>query len=358
MMAALPPLRDGLSLGEGYHSPRVDVAVRLNVNESPLGPPRGWVEEVAEALGAIDFNRYPDRSALGLREAIGACHGVGPEQVFAAKGSNEVLQSLLLAFGGPGRVVATFEPTYMLHSHIARVTGTAVVSGGRRGDFRMDLDEVERVTAEYEPVITFVCSPNNPTGGAEPRDTIEKIVGIAHGLVVVDEAYGQFAPWSALEMVSGGTEGVVVVRTFSKTWAMAACRLGYLVAAPDVVRACEEVVLPYHLDAFTQVAGRLALDHIDEMNRRVAMVVEERGRLAAALSVLDVDQWPSDSNFILFRPRSVGASTVWQQLVERSILVRNCDTWPGLSGCLRVTVGTPGENEEFLVALTGILASR
>jgi histidinol-phosphate aminotransferase len=175
----------------------------------------------------------------------------------------------------------------------------------------------------------------------------------------VDEAYGQFAPSSALDLLRRGVPGadrLVVVRTFSKTWSMAACRLGYLVADPDVVRACDAVALPYHLDALTQVAGRLALRHVGAMEARVALLNEERGRVAAALCDLAVETWPSDANFILFRPLSRPARSVWEDLLASSVLVRDCSTWPGLDECLRVTVGTPEENDRFLAALRSGLA--
>jgi histidinol-phosphate aminotransferase len=348
------PLRPDLSLLSGYHSPQVDVEVRLNTNESPLPPPELWLDELRDELGRIEFNRYPDRSATGLRAALGAFHGIDPTWVFCANGSNEVLQCLLLAYGGAGRAAALFEPTYALHRHIALLTATQVVVGWRGPDHRVDLDVVDRVLDESQPVVTFLCSPNNPTGRAEPPEVVAHVLGRAPGLVVVDEAYGQFAPWSALELLGSGAPGtdrLVVVRTFSKTWSMAACRLGYLVAHPDVVAACEAVVLPYHLDAVTQAAGRLALRHTDAMEARVAVITEERGRIASALGEMAVESWPSDANFILFRPTDRPAAAVWQDLLAASVLVRDCSTWPGLDNCLRVTVGTPDENDRFLGAL-------
>jgi histidinol-phosphate aminotransferase len=332
----------------------VDVDVRLNTNESPLSPPPEWLDELRIELGRIDFNRYPDRDVTELRAALAEFHGTDPTRVFCANGSNEVLQCLLLAYGGAGRSVAVFEPTYALHSHIASLTATEVVRGWRSPDHRVDLDVVDQVLGEFEPVITFLCSPNNPTGGAESPETVAHVLARAPGLVVVDEAYGQFAPHSALELLRRGAEGaerLVVVRTFSKTWSMAACRLGYLVGAPEVVAACEAVVLPYHLDAMTQAAGRLALRHVAAMESRVALVTEERGRVASALGDLAVESWPSDANFILFRPTDRAASDVWRELVAASVLVRDCSSWPGLDNCLRVTVGTPEENDRFLTAL-------
>jgi histidinol-phosphate aminotransferase len=349
--------RDDVALMEGYHSPQLDVRVRLNTNESPEPPPSEWVRELARAVEAVDWHRYPDRSAMRLRAAIGGLHGVGPEQVFAANGSNEVLQTLLLTYGGPGRTAAVWEPTYALHSHIARLTGTAVAEGERAADFTVDLDEVRRVVELVEPSLAFLCSPNNPTGvvddEATVRATLEVVAGV-DGLLVVDEAYGQFSPWSALGLVADDVP-LVVSRTFSKTWSMAASRLGYLVGPAAVVAELEKVVLPYHLDALKQLAGCLALDHVDEMDARVARLVEERGRLVSRLTDLRVEVWPSGANFVLFRPLEADGAAVWQQLVDRSVLVRNCSSWPRLEGCLRVTVGTPAEDDAFLTALEEIL---
>jgi histidinol-phosphate aminotransferase len=352
---ALPSVRPDLTALDGYHSAQVEVEVRLNTNESPLPPPSGWQEALVTSVAGIEFNRYPDRDATGLRTALADSHGVGVDEIFCANGSNEVLQCLLLAYGGPGRSVALFEPTYMLHGHIARITGTTVTAGPRRDDFALDLDAVARVVAGSDPVLTFLCSPNNPTGRADSLEEIATVAGLVPGLLVVDEAYGQFAPSSALELRRqdpGANRHLVVVRTFSKTWSMAAARLGYLVADAEVVRACELVGLPYHLDAVTQVAGRLALDFTDEMNERVAAIAEERGRIAAAFAGLPIETWPSDGNFLLFRPTHREAGAVWADLVSASVLVRDCSRWPGLTGCLRVTVGLPEENDRFLAALT------
>ena len=349
------PVRDDLHGLDGYHSPQVSVAVRLNTNEAPEPPPAGFRDALAAELSRVDWNRYPDRAASELRAAIGALHGVGAEHVFAANGSNEVLQTLLLAYGGHGRTVATFEPTYQLHSHIARITGATVVSGERRDDFSLDLTEVERVTAAAHPAVTFLCSPNNPTGMVEPPDVVQAVMTLAPGLVVVDEAYGQFAPWSALDLVDDD-DALVVTRTYSKTWSMAAARLGYLVGPTWLVAELEQVVLPYHLDAAKQAAGRIALRFADEMEDRVKAVVVERERLLAELATLPVQTWPSGANFILFRPVQRDGHDVWQDLLARQVLVRDCSSWDRLDGCLRVTVGTPADDDTFLAALAEVLA--
>lgn len=347
--------RDDLALMPGYHSPQVEVAVRLNTNEAPEPPPAAFAEALAEEIAVLDWHRYPDRSYAELRTAIADHHGVDPAQVFAANGSNEVLQTLCLGYGGVGRTVAVFEPTYALHSHIARITGTGVVIGERRADLSLDLDEVRRVLAEATPAITFLCSPNNPTGMLEDETTVRAVLDVAPGLVVVDEAYGQFAPWSALELVDD-ERPLVVTRTYSKTWSMAAARLGYLIGPRSIVAQLDLVVLPYHLDGLKQAAGRLALRFEDAMRSRVAALVEERGRLVARLSELPVTVWPSAANFVLFRPEGRDGARVWQSLLDRSVLVRDCSSWPRLDGCLRVTIGTPAEDDAFLAALEDALA--
>jgi len=328
--------------------------VRLNTNESPFPPPAEWSAALAGELARIEFNRYPDRGATALRRALGELHGVPAERIFCANGSNEVLQCLCLAYGGHGRAAAVFEPTYALHSHIAHLTGTAVVEGRRHGDFSLDLASVEEVAASARPAITFLCSPNNPTGMAESAVTVNAVLEQAGGLVVVDEAYGQFSGWSALSMVDDRVP-LVVTRTFSKTWSMAAARLGYLVGPAEVVANLERVVLPYHLDAFKQAAGILALRFVGQMEQRVALIVSERQRLLKAMAALGVTTWPSQANFILFRPETAAGPDVWTGLLERGVLVRNTSSWPGLAGCLRVTVGTPEENDSFLGALEEVL---
>ena len=351
--------RDDVALMDGYHSPQLDVAVRLNTNEAPGSPPDGWRQALSDELATVDWHRYPDRAAARLREAIARHHGVDAGQVFAANGSNEVLQTLCLTYGGAGRTVVTFEPTYALHAHIARITGTAVVEGERDERFALDPAAVRGLVDEVRPTITFLCSPNNPTGMLEPEAVVREAleaVAAAGGLLVVDEAYGQFAPWSALELV-GEDQPLVVTRTFSKTWSMAAARLGYLVGPSWVVAELEKVVLPYHLDVVTQAAGSLALEYEAEMKQRVAEVVEERGRVLAALAELPVEVWPSDASFILFRPTGREGSEVWQALVERQVLVRDCSSWPRLDGCLRVTIGTTAEDDLFLTALEETLTS-
>jgi len=351
----LPSPRTDLGLREGYHSPQLSVEVRLNTNESPYPPPREWLEEVLSLARDMAFNRYPDRSARALRESLAELHGVRPEQVFAANGSNEVLQCLCLAYGGPGRKAVMWEPTYALHSHIAHLTGTQLSQGTRRADFALDLDSCRGLLEKEKPSVVFLCSPNNPTGLAEDPSAISAIVAAAEGLVVVDEAYGQFSSWSALELVDDQVP-LVVVRTYSKTWSMAGLRLGYMVGPSEVVKSLERAALPYHLDMLKQAAGRLALRFSRQMEERVGTIIAERERLEEGLMKMAVKVWPSQANFVLFRPHNLPGRDVWESLVARSVLVRDASSWPGLQGCLRVTVGTPEENDRFLTALAEVLA--
>ena len=351
------PVRQNVAMMSGYHSPQLDVAVRLNTNESPVPPPYGWADALRAALANIDWHRYPDRGAHELRAALAKHERVAPEQVFAANGSNEVLQCLMLAFGGPGRCALAFEPTYALHSHICRLAATEVVTGERHEDFSLDADYASAMVAQHRPAVTFLCSPNNPTGMVEPPELVERLladVSALPGILLMDEAYGQFDPHTAVDLIDE-SRPLAVARTYSKTWSMAAARLGYLVAPSWVVAELDKVTLPYHLDSFKQIAGRLALDYEDEMTHRVASLVAERERIAAALDQLPVCHWPSGANFILLRPDSGDGNRVWQGLVDRSVLVRNCSSWPRLAGCLRVTVGSPAENDAFLSALSEVL---
>jgi histidinol-phosphate aminotransferase len=334
------------------------VAVRLNTNESPYPPPAEFVARYVAALGDVGWNRYPDRGANDLRDALGAFLDQPPERLLCANGSNEVLQTLLLTYGGSGRRALMFEPTYALHAQIARTTATEIITGERAPDYTIDIDAAAELMHGAEPSIVFVCSPNNPTGTVESRDTVEQLLEIASetgSLLIVDEAYGEFAPWSAIGLVDDDLP-LVVVRTYSKVWSLAAVRLGFAVAPAWVIAELEKVLLPYTLSVPTQVAGTVALEFRAEMEQRVAALVEERGRMFAALSQTPgLDVVPSGANFVLVRVAG-DAHEVWQRLLARGVLVRDFSSWPRVEGCLRITVGTPAENDAFLAALGEVLS--
>ena len=235
-----PEPRADLAELSGYHSPQLDVSIRLNTNESPFPPPDRFVEAWTTALREQALHRYPDRGATALRDAIARRVGQPAGRIFAANGSNEVLQTLLLTYGGPGRTALVFEPTYALHSHIARITGTRSVTAPRGDDFRIDATHAVSVIEREAPDIVFICSPNNPSGTVEPRTTVEAILAAAPGLVVVDEAYGEFAPESALDLVDD-ERPLVVTRTYSKVWSLAALRLGFAVGPEWFVAELDKV---------------------------------------------------------------------------------------------------------------------
>ncbi len=358
MSANRPHPRDDLRTLEGYHSPQVDVDVRLNTNESPYPPPPDFVERWLGALRDVEWNRYPDRAAGELRAALGASLGQPPARLLCGNGSNEILQTILLAYGGAGRRALMFEPTYALHAQIARGTGTSVVAGERGSDYAIDPVDAIETMRRTEPSVVFVCSPNNPTGTVESRATVERLAHAAAdtgAVLVVDEAYGEFAPWSALELVADELP-LAVVRTYSKVWSLAGVRLGYGVAPAWMIAELEKVLLPYNLSVPTQVAGTLALEFASDMEHRVSALVEERGRLFAALAATPgIDVCPSGANFLMFRVEG-DAHEVWKRLLAHDVLVRDFSSWPRIEGSLRVTVGTPEENDAFLAALGEVMS--
>lgn len=354
------PLRPELRGRHPYGAPQLDVAVRMNTNENPYPPPLELVEELARevASAAAGAHRYPDRSVTDLRADLASYlgSGLGPDQVWAANGSNEVLQQLLQAFGGPGRLALGFSPSYDMHPNIAASTATPWVDAPRRPDFSLDPDLVTRALARHRPDVVFLTDPNNPTGGAAEPGVLEAVLEAAPGLVVVDEAYAEFssAP-SAVDLVGAGTApALVVTRTMSKAFAMAGTRLGYLAAAPEVVEALQLVRLPYHLSVLTQTAGRVALRHTDALLASVATLVADRDRLAANLRRRGVTVNRSEANFLLIGvPGMPDSALLWQRLLDSGVLVRDV----GLPGWLRVTVSTPADNAAFLAALDAIRAA-
>jgi histidinol-phosphate aminotransferase len=354
------PLRPELRGRTPYGAPQLQVKHRLNTNENPHPLPPELLADLGEALGhaALDLNRYPDRDALALRRDLAAYlsrtsgETVEPGQVWAANGSNEVLQQVLQAFGGAGRTALGFTPSYSMHPIISAGTGTAWVDGHRRGDFSIDAAQAAAQVREVRPDVVFVTSPNNPTGTAVALETIARIYDATDGVVVVDEAYTEFAragTRSALTLLPGRPR-LLVSRTMSKAFGMAGLRLGYLAADPAVVDALQLVRLPYHLSSLTQAAARTALAHTDALLATVDAVRAERDRIVAALPALGLTSVPSDANFVLFG-RFADASAVWRGLLEHDVLVRDV----GLPGWLRVTAGTTEETDAFLTALGAVV---
>ncbi|MDX3237405.1 histidinol-phosphate transaminase [Streptomyces sp. ME03-5709C] len=352
------PIRDELRGKSPYGAPQLDVPVRLNTNENPYPLPEPLVERIAERVreAARDLNRYPDRDAVELRTELAryltrtAGHEVRLGNVWAANGSNEVIQQLLQAFGGPGRTAIGFEPSYSMHALISRGTGTGWIAGPRREDFTIDVAAAERAIAERRPHVVFITSPNNPTGTAVAADTVLALYEAAQAarpsLVVVDEAYGEFSHGPSLLPLIEGRPHMVISRTMSKAFGAAGLRLGYLAADPAVVDAVQLVRLPYHLSAVTQATALAALEHTDTLLGYVEQLKAERDRLVVELRAMGCEVTDSDANFVQFG-RFEDSHRAWQAILDRGVLVRD----NGVPGRLRVTAGTPAENDAFLEAV-------
>jgi histidinol-phosphate aminotransferase len=342
--------RPGLRGIEPYEAPQLDVKARLNTNECPYPLPASFRDDLAAAVHDLALNRYPEREAEALRRRLAELHGHTLEGTWAANGSNEILIQILQAYGGPGRTVLVFEPTYALHSRLALVTNAEVARIRLEQPWTISPGDVSQALA-LRPDVVFVCSPNNPTGNAQPVEMVELAAG-GSALVVVDEAYVEFGGESAASLIPRHPN-VVVVRTFSKAFALAGARLGYCLTSPEVVEDLRRVRLPYHLSSITQAAGLVALDHRDDALEILDAIRAERDRILEALPRMGVEAFPSDANFVLFRPPRP-AGEVWRGLLERDVLVR--DFTALIAGCLRVTAGTPEEVDRFLSALEEVLA--
>ncbi|MCD6638772.1 MAG: histidinol-phosphate transaminase [Nocardioides sp.] len=353
-----PPIREELRGIEPYGAPQLDVPVQLNVNENPYGPSADAAADIARSVGeaATTLNRYPDREFVDLRHQLAAYlnssggEGITPDMVWAANGSNEIMLQLLQAFGGPGRSALSFAPTYSMYPEYARDSNTEWLAGRREEDFSLDLDAARALVEEKAPSVVLLPSPNNPTGTALPPEAVSVLCEAAgNGIVVVDEAYGEFrrdGTPSALELLPRH-RNLVVTRTMSKAFALAGARLGYLAADPAICDAIRVVRLPYHLSAVTQATALAALRHSRELLGKVDDLREERDRTVAWLREQGFEVADSDANFALFG-RLADRHAVWQGLLDRGVLIRET----GPDGWLRVSIGTPEEMTAFRQALT------
>ncbi|WP_210478760.1 histidinol-phosphate transaminase [Naasia sp. SYSU D00948] len=349
------PLREDLRGRQPYGAPQRPARVALNVNENTHGVPEDVAEDIVAALreAVTTLHRYPDREFTALRESLARYlgHGVQVEQVWAGNGSNEVIQHVLQAFGGPARSVLGFPPTYSMHSILAGSTGTRWVEGERDEGFEISPETVVREIERTRPDLVFLCGPNNPTGTGLGLDTIRAAYEATDGIVFVDAAYAEFMPTdheNALTLLPG-RERLIVSRTMSKAFAFAGARVGYMAADPAVVDALRLVRLPYHLSSLTQAAAIAALAHTGEMLARVDEIKEQRDRIERELPELGFSPWPSEANFVLFGGVADPART-WSELLERDVLVRNLS----IPHTLRVSAGTEAETSEFLSALAEV----
>ena len=352
------PLRDDLRGLTPYGAPQAPLPVALNVNENthefPDAVASAILDDIAVALQ--DVNRYPDREFTALREGFADYlgHGLTAANIWAGNGSNEVLQHILQAFGGPGRTAFGFAPTYSMYPLISQGTGARWASGTREPDYTLTPDGAARQIAEADPDVVFLCAPNNPTGTPLGLDVVEAVYEAARGIVIVDEAYQEFAPKEAPSALTllGGRPRLAVSRTMSKAFAFAGARVGYLAADPGFIDALRLVRLPYHLSALTQAAASAALRHTPTMLAMVDEIVAQRDRISATLEALGYTPHESAANFVLFGGVADPAAT-WRALYDRGILIRDV----GIPGHLRVTAGTEEETTVFLDALASIDAA-
>lgn len=349
------PLRDNLRGKSPYGAPQLVVPVRLNTNENPHPPTQALIDDVAASVrdAAAELHRYPDRDAVALRTDLAAylttATGVPltVDNLWAANGSNEILQQLLQAFGGPGRTAIGFVPSYSMHPIISDGTQTEWLQAARSADFGLDVDVAVAAVKERTPDVVFVASPNNPSGQSIPLDDLRRVLeAMTGGILIVDEAYGEFSSQpSAVALLDDYPTKLIVSRTMSKAFAFAGGRLGYLAAAPAVIDALLLVRLPYHLSVLTQAAARAALRHADDTLASVATLAAERDRVSAELARLGYRVIPSDANFVLFG-EFVDAPATWQRYLDKGILIRDV----GIPGFLRTTIGLAEENDAFLAA--------
>jgi histidinol-phosphate aminotransferase len=356
------PLREDLRGKSPYGAPQLAVPVRLNTNENPHPPTKALVDDVVASVrdAAVDLHRYPDRDAVALRGDLAAYltlqTGVrlGMENIWAANGSNEILQQLLQAFGGPGRSAIGFVPSYSMHPIISDGTHTEWMQAVRAADFSLDVDAAVVAIADRRPDVVFIASPNNPSGQSVSLPDLRRLLDVTPGILIVDEAYGEFSSRpSAVALVEDYPTKLVVTRTMSKAFAFAGGRLGYLIATPAVIDAMLLVRLPYHLSSVTQAAARAALRHADDTLGSVATLIAERERVIGALSSMGFHVVPSDANFVLFG-RFADAPATWRRYLDVGILIRDV----GIPGYLRATTGLAEENDAFLEASARIAATQ
>lgn len=354
------PLRDDLTSLSPYGAPQVPAEATLNTNENPYAPSAELAQAIADRVlnVASTLNRYPDRDAIVLRTALGkfinslSGTNFAADSIWAANGSNEIIQSLFMAFGDRGAL--GFTPSYSMHPLIAKVIGVNWHDGGRRADFTLDTEKaISEITAK-KPALTFVTTPNNPTGTLLKIDEIEelaKATGQVNGLLVVDEAYAEFSSEASAVTLIAKYPNLVVIRTMSKAFAFAGARVGYLVANPDVIEAMYLVRLPYHLSAITQAAAEVALEYQGELLGTVATLIESRKKVVTALVDMGLEVAPSSANFIIFSGFNLEPAKIWRQLLDHGVLIRDV----GLLGHLRMTIGNEAENQKFIGALKEIL---
>lgn len=348
------PIRKDLRGQKPYGAPQLDVPVSLNVNENTHGIPEQVALTIVERLAAavVGLNRYPDREFNKLRKALAEYlgHGLDSSKVWAANGSNEILQQFFTVFGGPEKKALSFGPTYSMYPNIARITLTEYSEINRPAGYELTPEFVESAIAEHKPDIVLICAPNNPTGTAVELETIRRAYGAFNGMLLVDEAYAEFSKGTSSLELLGEMDRLVVSRTMSKAFAFAGARVGYLAASEAVVDAMRIVRLPYHLSALTQAAALAALEHSSLMLANVEKIKVQRDRIVAACRDWGLEPYSSDANFVLVAGFK-DPEAVFEGLLAKGVLVRNV----GIPGTLRITAGTEAETTKLLAEIALLL---
>ena len=326
-------------------------SVKLNQNENPWDAPAEIKEEVLRRFAARKWSRYPDFVPASLNEKLAQFAGWNEDGIIAGNGSNELIQAVLMVAVGPGKRVLISEPTFALYKQIATVLGGEVETVLLQPDLTYDIDALLQAIKQKQPDVTIICSPNNPTGCVLEATDSRRLLRESSGLLVIDEAYHEFAQQSVVPLLNE-FENLIVLRTFSKAMAFAALRVGYLLASPELVREIRKAVLPYNLNAFSQMVAEVAVEKYPTLlGPTVEAIIAERERLFCAISeIRGLAPLKSKANFMVVRAER-DPKQIFNELLKRDILVRDVSGYPMLSSYFRFSVGTPEENDRLLQAL-------
>jgi histidinol-phosphate aminotransferase len=333
-----------------YHVPSSSGMIKLDAMENPYSLPETLREEIAQLVTTISANRYPDSNSVSLKDSLRETMEIPMGMdIMLGNGSDEIIQIVALSLAKPGAVLMSVEPAFVMFRMIATYTKMEYIGIPLKANFSLDLDLMLSAITKYQPAVIFIAYPNNPTGNLFDAEVVSRIIEFAPGLVVVDEAYHAFADSSFMDKLSE-YPNLLLMRTLSKL-GLAGLRLGLLTGRPEWLMQLEKVRLPYNVGVLTQEVVRKILQHPDILQRQADAIKAERVVMNKYLNILDgVVAFPSDANFILFRVSK--ASEVFSELKKRNILIKNLDgSHPLLKNCLRVTIGTPDENKQFLRVL-------
>ncbi|MCF7803135.1 MAG: histidinol-phosphate transaminase [Candidatus Marinimicrobia bacterium] len=354
MSNPLEYLKESVRNKKIYTLPDIDYDIKANQNENPYDLPESVKSEILQGIESTDWNRYPRLGSGGLREKIGQSMGLPAGQVMVGNGSNEIILAVMNALLQPGKQLVIAEPTFSLYRHYGEISGARVEAVRLKEDFAFPADEITDKSQQPDTALTVLCSPNNPTGSTIGETELREILNTAPGFVLIDEAYIDFCSQDFCPLLDDYSN-LIITRTFSKAFAFALGRFGYGVAAPDLVNEIYKVLMPYNLNGFSEIAAGILLQHRTDMETTINRIVRERERLIGRLSELDsLDVYPSEANFFLIKPE-IPSDELYEQLIGEKILIRDVSHYPGLDNYLRISTGTPKENDNMFTAIANIL---